>query len=78
VRTTRFFQVKFVVVGASSFPIDMLRYDFCFPDTQQDVNAMDVRGSRCVTLVSRAAHDGVPTRDRWKSFGWEVIEVTPS
>jgi hypothetical protein len=64
---------NFRVTGKGKFPLDMLRYDACWPATQNDVIRMDAnppRGYRAVTLRSASRH--TPTVDRWNSFGWKV------
>ena len=74
--------IKFTVEGRGEFPLDMLRYDRCFPRTGVDVEMMErppevLNSPRCVTLVA-LARDWIfwqPTLDRWLSFGWRVIDV---
>lgn len=67
------------------FPIDMLRYDSCYPSSSIDVNwiiadrmVADGRpNDYTITLVHRE-HGGRkwrPTEARWRSFGWRVIDV---
>lgn len=58
----------------------MLRYDACWPESQMDSRAIeDPASSRGldnktrVTLLSDSASE--PERDRWASFGWQVIYV---
>lgn len=34
------YTTSFTVVGDSAFPLDMLRYDGCYPETSDDVNEM--------------------------------------
>jgi hypothetical protein len=66
----------FVVEGRTSFPIDMLRYDRCWPRTELDAGEVErsfrrvegVRGVRVVSLSGLRA----PTDGRWESFGWKV------
>jgi hypothetical protein len=69
--------VLFTVEGAGSFPIDMLRYDACYPATEQDSWAaeFDMEGNisqRRVTLKHRVTKDEnlnhYPCEDRWKSL----------
>lgn len=58
------------VRGAGDFPLDCLRYDSAYPDTQEDARVAQYEDSlRTVTLVS--LND--PTPDRWQSFGWQVV-----
>ncbi len=68
----------FVVNGSGSFPVDMLRYDCCYPESQADVQrAFCERGERVVHLVSQCGEkrhaEQIPTDDRWESFTWRVI-----
>jgi len=64
--------IEIIVEGAGQFPFDMLRYDSCFPKGEEDAAAMEShrRERRRVTLCSPS----VPTKDRWDSFMWRVIE----
>ena len=65
------------------FPVDMLRYDYCYPasenDSAQIAFSFDLRKSKVkpseleVTLCRYAHRDWSPTDGRWESFGWEVI-----
>lgn len=67
--------VKFTVKGRGLFPVDMLRYDCCYPASPQDVNNMDGREPREVTLVTATVNPLVgPTKGRWESFGWTVTK----
>lgn len=66
--------VDFTVEGCGAFPVDMLRYDGCFPVDTADANAMvDEVGRRKIKLRSYQFHAGVPTVARWESFNWRVI-----
>jgi hypothetical protein len=74
--------IRFTVEGRGEFPLDMLRYDRCFPRTGEDADMMlrqpeHLRSTRCVTLVALARDNRFwqPTEGRWLSFGWSVIEV---
>ena len=69
---------SFSVEGIGKFPVDMLRYDMCWPKTQQDtINLTPLEPMigytvpRQVTLVS--VKDSAPTVARWESFGWKVV-----
>ena len=68
---------RFTVAGWGSFPTDMLRYDRCWPATQQDV--YNVVAERCgatdLRIVELCGID-VPTKERWASFSWKVVSVT--
>jgi hypothetical protein len=71
--------VLFTVEGAGSFPLDMFRYDACYPATEQDsAVAADIEGGpRRVVVKHRVLKDEVltnyPTENRWKSFTWTVV-----
>ncbi len=78
---------KFVVEGRGHFPLDMLRYDSCWPSTQSDVAALDYiredfrkppnEKSRRVALSRCHKTKGFkPTSDRWESFGWHIVELS--
>ena len=64
------------------FPIDMLRYDACYPATSDDAVKISasIRDARAyieiyawpesyIDLVGQVK----PRSERWKSFGWEVV-----
>ena len=68
---------EFTVRGRTSFPIDMLRYDSCWPKSEaRDSVAITasfqrikgVKEERQVTLTGLRE----PTEGRWESFGWKV------
>jgi hypothetical protein len=67
----------FTVLGRTSFPVDMLRYDACRPWSESDSSQImaslervqGVREPRQVTLTGSRE----PTEGRWESFGWKVI-----
>jgi hypothetical protein len=66
---------SFTVSGSRSFPMDMLRYDHCWPEDSCDVGYMlfDARGGngqRSIRL--RGVHP--PTEARWLSFEWKVTD----
>lgn len=62
------------------FPIDMLRYDQCWPATSEDVGKMSMTfgrfGEADFRPVTVAAHRDVKagsfTLERWRSFGWVI------
>lgn len=69
---------RVVVQGKGIFPIDMLRYDACFPDSEADsitIMAAEtgaVAGSQRVTL--RKVGNQPWTPERWLSFGWSIVQ----
>lgn len=66
-----------VVEGADIFPMDMLRYDTCYPHSETDSRKLDadVRDKRRVLIVHRGTskQGKLPTCKRWESFGWCVL-----
>ena len=64
-------ELRFTVSGQGPFPLDMLRYDSCFPVSGSDAANMGPHSydfSRDVTQISHTRQR--PTSDRWRSFGW--------
>lgn len=72
-----------------TFPLDMLRYDHCYPSSENDsakiARCCDLRryskGSDNprdweIELTAYKHKNWVPTNDRWKSFSWEVFDHT--
>jgi hypothetical protein len=82
------YATRFVVRGAGAFPVDMLRYDGCYPSDSRAVSAMagperdnvahPAGDPREVELTS-VNHNKrwEPTRGRWQSFGWSVVSIGP-
>ncbi len=71
---------SFTVEGRSDFPVDMLRYDNCYPDTSEDaVNMLsdepEPRQVKLRRLVFNKTQ--MPTEGRWSSFGWKVVKTEP-
>lgn len=66
---------EFTVEGCGPFPIDMLRYDSCWPKSERydssNIAGAHDRGRRRVVLIT--ADDAAPTPDRWESFGWRYV-----
>lgn len=65
-----------VVEGRGGFPLDMLRYDACFPYEQTDSNRIERHDRRRIAFVRRGVNEGTGTAARWESFGWKVILAT--
>lgn len=69
---------KFKVSGKGRFPVDMLRYDNCWPIESEDATKiLDQKTDRTLGIgrpqrsIELYTHrKGGPTIDRWKSFGW--------
>ena len=77
---------NFTVEGKVGFPIDMLRYDRCWPATQNDAAAIDrVLQPRRVpmrdvpvgsSITLRTGSESAPTIERWRSFMfWRVTHI---
>ena len=66
---------SFQVKGCGKFPIDMLRYDSCFPSSEPDsYEILDERKERTVQLTHYGDRQWEPGKPRWSSFGWQVVE----
>ena len=65
------------VVGNDQFPVDMMRYDLCYPKREVDSHEIErsfyprEHKERRIVLASPKA----PTEARWGSFGWLVESV---
>lgn len=67
----------FTVEGTGQFPLDMLRFDECWPQRIDDACDMGDADSESRTRIRRTIRlRGIkaPTPARWASFGWQVIE----
>lgn len=68
----------FTVRGEGAFPFDMLRYDSCWPATENDAATMEramrprTRSTAYEVALSTASPNA-PSVPRWESFGWEVV-----
>lgn len=65
--------VDFTVQGTGPFPLDMLRFDECWPVADEDVRALEGLHFQ-LAIIRMRSHRG-PTTGRWNSFGWRVTEV---
>ncbi len=73
----------FTVWGTAPFPIDMLRYDCCWPASPADSLAIERSvGNRdsqsvVVRLMSRVhRRHWRPATDRWRTFGWRITDYS--
>ena len=77
----KLYVTTFSVQGRGAFPVDMLRYDECYPASEREAGKLEhhERGHRTVTL--RAKHE-TPyyslTEERWASYGWTVLPGSQS
>lgn len=62
------------VEGRGPFPIDMLRYDQCWPKTEIDSGKITrtFQRSGVFTWTIRLKGTRPPTIDRWESFGCHI------
>lgn len=68
-----------IVKGSGQFPLDMLRYDHCWPRTLSDSAKMDKDWGgelRTIELLADKPRAWVPTVGRWHSFTWDVVSHT--
>ena len=77
--------LQFTVLGRGEFPMDMLRYDGCYPKSEKDTVTMQSDGLREV-MLQKTLNWGTPhkllevwspTVGRWNSFGWAVLSDLP-
>ena len=76
------FITVFTVRGNGYFPIDMLRYDTCFPKTTEAAQRLihpaafeepdELVEVQLGVFHKHKNHHGL-TPARWLSFGWEII-----
>ncbi len=69
----------------NAFPLDMLRYDQCWPADPRSVGMLHLAygadtdepptSQTGAVEVAVASHQ-MPTLKRWRSFGWQVGKVT--
>lgn len=70
------------VRGSGAFPVDMLRYDGSHPRREEDSGTIEARSPSAgamlpgtsIGLERWAERTWRPCADRWRSFGWEVVE----
>lgn len=63
--------VLFSVTLRGEFPWDMLRYDRCFPASENQSYLLNKRELRTIELHGPI----LPTSERWYSFGVESVKV---
>lgn len=68
---------RFKVRGSGSFPMDMLRYDACYPLSSED--AAKLSNTTGVWEIRLSHYDIIktwtPCVNRWRSFICEVVEI---
>lgn len=68
---------RYCVTGTGLFPIDMLRYDSCWPYSSGDGLVMVSRETPGKARTVKLGSYGPPTEGRWQSFGWTVSKYGP-
>lgn len=78
---------RFKVRGPGRLPVDMLRYDCCWPDTGEDAALIEAKADPLASREERQRVQGkvqergitlasysehAPCVGRWESFGWSV------
>ena len=71
----RFTRYEYEVTGAGDFPVDMLRYDCCWPCNGESAARLlldrdEPRSTPRRTIRLRSVQP--PTVERWASFQWHV------
>ena len=64
---------KFRVQGFGYFPVDMFRYDRCWPDSGADSDSVEraMKPGAAKTTITLCGLRP-PTTDQWESFFWPV------
>jgi len=68
--------LTFTVTGRGAFPMDMLRYDICWPANETMSNLISdafFHQPHRSTISLKGLKP--PTFARWRSFGWEVVDL---
>jgi len=77
---------EFQVRGSLAFPLDMLRYDQCYPaieeETHEIAHSIDMAHQGIKQFTIKLVHYDArakwePTAARWQSFGWQVVDYVP-
>lgn len=72
-----------VVAGSFAFPMDMARYDGCYPASEDESGRIErtrepgAHGMQFVVLQQDADHGAPWNGDRWRSFGWRLLGTYP-
>jgi len=66
---------RITVEGSGVFPIDMLRYDQCWPRTEQDAAKASIDWAGEMRQVDLLSDHHRQTPDRWASFTWKIVKV---
>jgi len=78
----KFYETILTVQGDNEFPVDMLRYSSCFPDSEassraieESCNPMIGDKTRTVELRRRSVNPTLPANEeaRWNAYHWTVL-----
>lgn len=68
---------KDITSPRTNFPVDMLRYDSCYPRTMEDSIKVGVPAREYWGVTLECVHAGklrnYPTAPRWATLGWVVV-----
>jgi len=69
-----------IIQGKGSFPIDMLRYDACYPTSERDSSLIastlrDRYGRDRWSICVRSPSENPWTVGRWESFNVKITDV---
>jgi hypothetical protein len=76
--------MRFIAKGTSAFPVDMLRYDACWPNDGESATNIILSGKpnlrraadgNIVIWIVSLTSIGTPTVERWSSFGWSISDI---
>ena len=68
----------FIATGSGPFPVSMLRFDCCWPYTDEDANKIERsftpgNGRWEIRLQTGSRHS--PTEGRWESFNCQIEPI---
>lgn len=86
-KESRYITVIAVHVPMTRDVIDMMRYDSCFPSTEEESRKLYALSDgysekpkdpkdHLVQFTCAGRNDGTPTVDRWRSFGCTVFTIS--
>jgi len=67
---------EFIVQGKGGFPLDMLRYDYCYPMLESEISSLN-NFLRDSTVISLKTEKRNITPKRWESFCWKIVQAFP-
>jgi hypothetical protein len=74
------YRCRFTVEGRGQFPVDMLRRDACYPESEQDSGLITLTFDRVPGVAVRIhlerrvmSKSWAPTTGWWETFGWKVL-----